>query len=212
MPPLTNLENQCFDALLAVDRIASSNLLIRETAAWPPLKRIELLISPVLRRIGEEWEQGRISLAQVYMSGRICEDLVETLLPPHEPRLRTHPKMAIATLVDHHALGKRIVYSVLRSAGFELLDLGQGISVEALVTSVRKEGIRILLISTLMLRSALMVRDLKERLGKEGLDVRIVVGGAPFLFDRELWKDVGADAMVRTASDAIPVIEDLLKG
>jgi methanogenic corrinoid protein MtbC1 len=34
-----------------------------------------------------------------------------------------------------------------------------------------------------------------------------VVGGAPFLLDDELWKEVGADAMGRSASEAIEIVE-----
>jgi trimethylamine corrinoid protein len=39
--------------------------------------------------------------------------------------------------------------------------------------------------------------------------VRIVVGGAPFRFDAELWRQVGADAMGRTAADALDIVATL---
>lgn len=57
-----------------------------------------------------------------------------------------------------------------------------------------------------MLPSALHVRDLVMRLKSARLDVKVVVGGAPFLFDPELWREVGADAMGRSASDAAGII------
>ena len=41
---------------------------------------MEKLVVPALERIGAGWEQGRVALSQVYMSGRICEELVDTLL------------------------------------------------------------------------------------------------------------------------------------
>jgi methanogenic corrinoid protein MtbC1 len=42
--------------------------------------------------------------------------------------------------------------------------------------------------------------------------VKLIVGGAPFRFDAHLWKAVGADAMCRTASDAVSVIEKIMDG
>ena len=206
-----DIENKLFNALLSIDRFAATRLLTVETASWTPMERIEKLIAPVLKRIGEEWEQGRIALSQVYMSGRICEDVVETILPPDSPGQKDHPKIAVVTLLDHHGLGKRILSSVLHSVGFKLVDLGQGIPVDEVVDKVKREGVSILLVSTLMLQSALQVKNLKDRLKKEGLSVRIIVGGAPFLFDPGLWKEVGADGMAGTASEAISLIEGMEK-
>ena len=65
---------------------------------------------PVLEEIGTGWENGTYALSQVYMSGRICEELVDLILPPTDVMRRTQPKIAIATLEDYHMLGKRIVY------------------------------------------------------------------------------------------------------
>src|SRR5689334_10108932 len=68
-------------ALLAMDRLAAARLLAAPDQPTAPLERIERLVVPVLDRIGWAWDQGRIALAQVYMCGRICEDLVDALLP-----------------------------------------------------------------------------------------------------------------------------------
>jgi hypothetical protein len=34
-----------------------------------------------------------------------------------------------------------------------------------------------------------------------------VVGGAPFRFDDQLWREVGADAMGLSASDALKILD-----
>lgn len=47
-------------------------------------------------------------------------------------------------------LAKRIVYSVLRAAGFELLDFGLALSVDEMVHKTIENQVEILLISTLM--------------------------------------------------------------
>ena len=118
--------------------------------------------------------------------------------------------MAIAVLEDYHLLGLRIVYSALRASGFSLLNYGR-IDVEPLVARVRADDIRILLISTLMLPSALRVKDLKARLAAEGCSPRLIVGGAPFRFDDRLWQEVGADAVGATAAEAVAAVIRLAK-
>lgn len=81
----------------------------------------------------------------------------------------------------------------------EVFDYGR-LDVVELVQRVRADDLRVLLISVLMLPSALKVRQVRDALGSE---IRIAVGGAPFLFDAELWKEVGADATRRSAAVAI---------
>ena len=200
--------DQVEQALLAVDAAAVRQLVSRAGAAMSPLQMIDTIIVPALERIGHRWERGEVALSQLYMSGRIIEPLVNTLLPAGG-----HPRdglatVAIAVLDDFHFLGKNIVLSILRASGFDLLDLGH-VDVDGLVERVRRDGIRVLLISTLMLPSALKVRDVRAGLDAAGLDVKIVVGGAPFRFDPELWQEVGADACGLNAGEAIAIVRNL---
>ncbi len=197
------------EALLSVDRQRSRTLVSENCDPNDPARCVEELIVPALNDIGTRWETGEISLSQVYMSGRICESLVDTMLPPGNSGRKNQPKIAIAVLEDQHALGKRIVYSVLRSAGFDVTDYGAGVSVEDLGMMVKRDGIEVLLVSTLMLRAALRVKDLMKVLRNSGSETRVIVGGAPFNFDHELWKEVGADAWSPTASEVIPIIGNL---
>jgi methanogenic corrinoid protein MtbC1 len=206
-PLVTALEFE--QALLSLDRLAARNMLLESGGAETPFQLVEKLVVPALERIGAGWEQGQVALSQVYMSGRICEELVDTLLPPDGLGRKNRPKMAIAVLQDYHLLGKRIVYSVLRASGFELLDYGR-VDVDDLVRRVRQDGIEVLLISVLMLPSALRVKEVQARLQAIGSDVKIVVGGAPFRLDDQLWKEVGADAMGREASEAVDIIVKMI--
>lgn len=206
---VTDLINEFMQALLSLDRLATQKLLKENTRQTTPIKFIEDVVVVALEQIGTEWQKGNIALSQVYMGGRICEDLVDEILPPDDPDRKGQPRMAICVLSDHHKLGKTIVYSLLRASGFELSDFGT-IEVDELVEFVKIEKIKILLISVLMLPSALMVKKVKERLDDMGLDVKIVVGGAPFRFDSQLWQEVGADAMCATASESVSTINKLI--
>lgn len=206
---MTELAQQFEQALLSLDKIAAKRLLTESQLA--PIQFVEQVIIPALERVGAGWEKGTVALSQVYMSGRICENLVDTFLPPGAPNRKDQPRMAIAVLEDYHQLGKRIVYSMLRASGFELLDYGR-VEVDDLVRRVQDDKVQVLLLSTLMLPSALRVKDVRTKLNEMGLDVKIVVGGAPFRFDDQLWQEVGADAMGRNASEATGIIARIMGG
>lgn len=173
------------DALLSLDRIAAQELMDRAVSAGSPMDFIEETVVRALENIGEGWQNGTYALSQVYMAGRICEELIDQILPPDDPDRTDQPKMAICVLADHHRLGKVIVYSLLRSSGFDLLDLDV-IGVDDLVARVAEERIEILLISVLMLPSALQIKSVREKLNDRGLDVKIVVGGAAGLSSRTI--------------------------
>jgi len=196
-------------ALLMLDKQAAEAVLNEALKLGPPIEVVSELVSLALNRIGEDWENGKLALSQVYMSGVICEELIDKVMPPQSPVRKSQPKMAIGVFEDYHMLGKRIIYSSLRASGFELTDLGGGLSIDKLVEFVQRDNIKILLLSVLMLPSALHVKDLKQKLN--GSDVKIVVGGAPFRFDDQLWKEVGVDACGATVADAVNIVNKMME-
>jgi methanogenic corrinoid protein MtbC1 len=208
---MADLSEQFEQALLSLDRLAAKRIVTEAEGRMTPLELVDKVIVTALTHIGDSWERGDAALSQVYMSGRICEELVDGFLPPGDPQRKNQPPMAIAVLDDYHLLGKRIVYSVMRASGFDLKDYGR-VTVDEAVSKARTDQISILLISTLMLNSALRVKDVVAALKSTGLNIKVVVGGAPFIFDAELWREVNADAMGRSASDVTGIIQTIMGG
>ena len=199
------------ESLLSLNKIAARNILAEALEANnSPIEALDNIVVPALEQIGTGWESGSVALSQVYMSGRICEGIIGSLLPMDKLDKKSDIKMGIAVLEDHHALGKRIVYSLLQSGGFPLQDYGHGLEVNDLVAKVKRDEIEIILISTLMLPSALKIKEFTDKLKSRSLNTKVIVGGAPFLFDKELWRYVSADAMGRSAADALNIIKRMV--
>ncbi len=198
------------DALETLDRIGAESVVNQARSELTPLQVVDQVVVPVLEQIGLAWEKGDLALSQVYMSGRICEELVEQVLPPSDPDRKHQPRSAIVVLCDYHMLGKRLVYSQMRASGFELFDYGR-MDVDELVERALADKLRVLLISVLMLPSALKVKQVCARLKAAGAPIKIAVGGAPFLFDDRLWQEVGADAMGHNAAEAVNLVEGWMR-
>ena len=143
----------------------------------------EAVVVPALERIGASWEAGHISLATLYLSGVLAEEVVAEVLPSTRPGNGGTPSIAIVVLEDHHVLGKRLVLSALRSAGYAVEDYGHGLSPRDVVARCRAEEPRVLLVSTLMLPAALKVRALVDGLAGLAQRPALFVGGAPFRLD-----------------------------
>lgn len=210
MSNFKNLSTRLELSLLAMDRIEVEKIIKEALDVMTPIQVAGDLFSAALESIGNGWENGSISLSQVYLGGRICEEAVNSILPPGAPERKHQPRMAIVVLEDMHMLGKRIVHSALRASGFEVADFGSGIKVDELYRKILDDRIEVILISVLMLPSALRVKELKKKLLNE--NIKIVVGGAPFRFDKQLYLEVGADAVGFSASDAIKIVEKLNGG
>ena len=205
-------ENKAFEeALLSLDRVKAKEIILSLSEKNGAMATVESVVVPTLSRIGEGWESGELALAQIYMSGRLCEELIDTILPPADPQRISQPNMAIAVLEDHHTLGENIIYSILRASGFELNNYGHGVTVEDLVQHVVDDKIEVLLVSVLMLRSALRVKDLTTELKIRGLNTRVVVGGAPFRFDPNMWQEVGATAVGNNGNEAVQIVSNMMK-
>jgi methanogenic corrinoid protein MtbC1 len=202
---VNTLASELYVALIALDRPRIESLFGQAVSRTSPMQAVEELMVPALILLGEEWNAGKVALSQIYMSSRICEDIVKRILPATDAERRSPSQLAIVVLSDYHTLGKRIVLSVMRASGFDILDYGR-MEVDELVERVLADDVKILLISVLMLPSALKVKAVRAALNARGSRVRIAVGGAPFLFDPELWREVGADAMGHSAADAVTII------
>jgi len=199
-------------ALLAIDRVRAWQVM--EDAlrrGVPALQLAQMCITPALERIGQGWESGVLALSQVYMAGRIAEEVVDGLFPPPEVLRGGQPHIALALLEDYHALGKRMVHLVLRSAGYRCVDYGR-VTAEELSERIQEEAPDRVLVSTLMYRSALRVEVVKSSLLRAGCAIPLCVGGAPFRFHAGLWRNVGADAWGAEAADALAFVEGRLKG
>jgi trimethylamine corrinoid protein len=192
-------------ALLSVDRTGARKIFEEGVEAYGVLPFLENLVGPVLDRIGTAWEQGMLSLSQIYMAGRICEELSLSALPENHPDRKASPSIALGVFEDHHFLGKQMVHGVLKNEGFRVHDLGR-VTLQGALDTVRTGNIEVLLLSCLMVTSALRIEKLCAAVKGERLPVRVIVGGAPFRFDQHLWREIGADAMGKTASQAPALI------
>ena len=157
------------------------------------------------------------NLAQHFMTAQIAAEVTEKMLLLFRKPPEIIGRAVIGTASgDLHSLGKRIVMGCLKSMMVDVIDLGVNVSAERFVDEAVRLDAHVIAISAMMVHTAngeQGCRKVRQLLHERGLEdrIRLVVGGAPYRFDPELYKNVGADAWASDGISAGKVIVDLMR-
>lgn len=157
------------------------------------------------------------NLAQHFMTAQIAAEVTDKMLHMFRSPPQIIGRAVIGTASgDLHSLGKRIVMGCLKSMMVEVIDLGVNVPAERFVDEAVRLDARVIAISAMMVHTATGeqgCRKVRQLLRERGLEdrFRLVVGGAPYRFDPELFKTVGADAWAGDGISAGKLIVDLIR-
>ena len=157
------------------------------------------------------------NLAQHFMTAQIAAEVTEKMLEKFAYPPEIIGRVVIGTAAgDMHSLGKRIVMGCLKALMVEVKDLGVNVPAEKFVDVAVENDAQVIAISAMMVHTASGEngsRKVRQILRERGLEdrIKIVVGGAPYRFDSELYKTVGADDWAADGIAAGRMIVDLIR-
>lgn len=177
-------------------------------AGLPPESLLARLATAAARAFRVDGYEERPAIAH-FRNARILENALNTLEPLIEEERTTRGTVVMGNAwQDYHDLGRRVVSITLRAAGFRVVDLGLSVPNDVFVETAIKENAKVIGVSSLLLSTAKYIPELKEELVRRGRgDIRVIVGGAPFLVDPRLRDNFGADGVGRTPQDAVRLVE-----
>lgn len=157
------------------------------------------------------------NLAQHFMTSQIAAEVTEKMLGLFKAPPEIVGRVVVGTAAgDLHTLGKRIVIGCLKAQMIEVTDLGVNVSAEKFVDEAVAHRAQVIGVSAMMVHTARgeggasKVRQLLKARGLEDR-IKLVVGGAPFRFDPDLYKVVQADAWAENGVSAAKVIMDCIR-
>ncbi len=157
------------------------------------------------------------NLAQHFMASQIANEVTENMFSKFETPPDPVGRIVIGTAAgDLHTLGKRIVIGCLKPMMIDVIDLGVNVAPERFVDEAVEKKASVIGISAMMAHTArgengcLKVRQILKDRGLEK-NIKIIVGGAPFRFDKQLYKTVKADAWAEDGIAAGKIITGLIK-
>ncbi|MDK2880796.1 MAG: trimethylamine corrinoid protein [Clostridia bacterium] len=167
-----------------------------------------------IRKVGDMFGRGEIFLPELILSAEVMKKVTGVLEEAIAGGAAQDKKatILIATVEgDVHDIGKGIVISLLKTQGFEVIDLGRDVPVDRIIEEAIKVDADIIGTSALLTTTLAEQKKLEDELRARGLRERFktIVGGAPCT---QRWADkIGADAYGEDASDAVKKCLELIQ-
>jgi len=200
-------------AVIDGDQAAATSLTSAFLAAGRGARELlDAALLPAMDEVGARMREGEIFIPEVLLSARVMQACLD-LLKPH---LAAGERAATGTVVigtvegDLHDIGKNLVAMLLEGAGFEVVNLGTGVTASQFVEAAREHGADVVGMSALLTTTMPHMRETIAALDEAGLrgKVKVMVGGAPVT---AAWaKEIGADGYGSNAAEAVEEAKKLV--
>jgi len=197
-PVIRDLEN----SITQLD-LGKATAICRELAPSTAPEELFTAIGNALNIVGEKYEQGEYFLSELIMAGEVVNEVLKQIKSAQ--RVNIMGTVVLATVKgDIHDIGKNIVAMLLRSSGFEVIDLGCDVPSEKIAASVKENKASIVGLSALLTTTIAEFGKVVNSLENDGVrrNVRTLVGGAAV---NEKSLEYGVDAWARTAVDGLKI-------
>lgn len=209
-----NSRSDLFEAIVAGDATRAASLTESYLGQGMSAQAIltEHMI-PALGDVGERFENGELFIPELLISARAMKAglaLIRPLLA--ESSVANQGRVVIGTVQgDLHDIGKNIVSAMLEGGGFEVIDLGIGVSPQKFIEAIRENQAQILGMSALLTTTMFSMRATIEALESAGLrqQVKVMVGGAPVT--QTFAEEIGADGFSNNANGALALAREWTK-
>ena len=158
--------------------------------------------------VGERYKKREYFLSELIISGEIFKEAMAVVEPMLKAGKQAEPisRMVLGTAKgDIHNIGKDIVATLLKAAGFEIYDLGIDVAPGKFVEKLTETGAPILGMSGLLTPSFGAMKETVEAVEAAGLrdKVKIIIGGG--IVTEQVQKYVGADAFTDDAAEGVEI-------
>ncbi|UYP46821.1 hypothetical protein NEF87_003106 [Candidatus Lokiarchaeum ossiferum] len=171
------------------------------------------VITPVQYEIGRLWQINKISVAQEHYASSLSQ-LVISKIYFHIFTPQKKEKSLIATCIsgELHEMGLRLMTDIFELHGWDAYYLGANTPTPDLIQIIELQHHDLLCISATMFQNIPLVVSLINNVRKsKNPNIKIMVGGFPFMVNKNLWKEVGADGMGKDIESALQIADELIK-
>jgi 5-methyltetrahydrofolate--homocysteine methyltransferase len=165
-----------------------------------------------MAEVGRLFEEGEYFVPEMLVAARAMQQGMN-ILKPHLVASDIKPagRVVAGTVKDDlHDIGKNLVCLMLEGAGYEIKDMGVGVTPDKFVEAIRAGGVDVLAMSALLTTTMSNMRTTIEALKEAGVRdrVKVIVGGAPVT--EQYARQIGADGYAANASQAVTLVKSLL--
>jgi len=131
-------QSDILQAVEAFDTGRLTRILLQDWARLGPLDFLRTRVAPVIREVGDAWENGRLEIRHEHFFSERVGDLLRSLRLPFEERAAGPLVVCTSLPGESHAMGLQMAALVLAVAGCRVLFMGTEVPV-AQVASLAKD-------------------------------------------------------------------------
>ncbi|WP_411683127.1 B12-binding domain-containing protein [Clostridium thailandense] len=154
--------------------------------------------------VGKRFEEKEYFLSELIMSAEVFNEASQLLGGMGEAGESKYGVFVLGTIYDDiHDIGKNIVTTVMRSNGFEVIDLGVDVPTAKFIEAIKQYKPKVVGISCLLTTCFDNVKECIQAIENEGLrnNVKVLIGGGPV--DEATGKYVKADVVAKNAQSTV---------
>jgi 5-methyltetrahydrofolate--homocysteine methyltransferase len=173
---------------------------------------VESRLVPGMAEVGERFKRNEIFVPEMLIAARAMKEALKIL----EPMLvaagvKPEYKAVIGTVEgDLHDIGKNLVAMMWKGANIDVVDLGVNVPAAKFVEAAKEHSPQLVGLSALLTTTMPAMRDTVQALRDAGVNLKIVIGGAPITEDYA--REINADGYAPDAGNAVDTAMALLQG
>lgn len=201
--PHAALRQDYLATLLADDRVGAIRVIMEAHRAGIPVPELYVrVLQPAMYQVGQLWQQGELTISQEHRSGLITQ-AVMARLSAERLGVSRHGRSIVACSVGNelHEIGVRMICDIFELEGWDSYCPGAAVPLDRVLWAVGVQEADLLALSVTM---SIHLEDCYQVIvaARERFDnLRIAVGGRPFLVDPELWRRWPVDICVGDAAE-----------
>jgi excisionase family DNA binding protein len=164
-----------YAAITHGEETAARHRLYRLAGGVSLIDLCEQVIAPALRRVGDGWAAGRVSIAQEHRASAICERLIATYA--RQPAGRPHGTAVVATPPgDRHGLPALMAAACLREDRWLVHHLAADLPVEEVTRLADQVGAGLVVLSSAMSQTARQAQQAAEAITAARPHLNVLAG------------------------------------
>jgi MerR family transcriptional regulator, light-induced transcriptional regulator len=167
--------DRLYDAIVSGDETLARHDLDRLARGVPLIDLCERVFAPALRRVGQEWTVGRLSIAAEHRASAICERLIAARV--HQPPGRPRGIAVTATPPgERHALPALMAAACLREDRWLVHHLAADLPVAEAIGLALEVGADLVVLSSATDQTARAARRAAREIGSSAPRLRVLAG------------------------------------
>lgn len=141
------------------------------------------ILKPVMYKIGDDWVNGKISIATEHVASNVAQTLVKIIMDQVSGTASKSKILICVPLGEEHHLGCDVLETYLSIKGFKVYNMGTSIPTESILSFINTNKPDIVFLSITLEDNLAAGQRLVNKI-KEQFDIPILVGGFALQSDK----------------------------